>query len=319
MERLRVSAISFLNTAPLMSGFDHGDLANNNDFQVSYTLPSQCAAQLQAGHADIGIIPVAAYASIPNLVILPGVAIAALRKVRSILLVCKVPRDQIRTVALDASSMTSVALTKVLFARWWNHKPDFVSMPPDLDHMLRDHDAALVIGDPALRIDRSRYLTFDLAEEWNRLTGKPFVFAFWAVRQAALMGSLGFDRSRTDLPGNDLIRNDGPRNDRSSGDLSTLDSPSSDASALDLATIFQRSRDHGLEPASLARIAREWSPKLGLAGREIHAYLTENIHYHLDAACLDGLRLFLRYAHECGALPSAPQLRFLESAKLAAL
>jgi chorismate dehydratase len=277
MERLRVSAISFLNTAPLMSGFDHGDLAK--EFEVSYTIPSQCAAQLQAGHADIGIIPLAAYASIPNLVILPGVAIASLEKVRSILLVCKVPRDQIRTVALDASSMTSVALTKVLFARWWNHKPDFVSMPPDLDHMLRHHDAALVIGDPALHIDRSRYLTFDLAEEWNRLTGKPFVFAFWAVRQAALKGH----------------------------------------ETLDLASIFQRSRDHGLEPASLARIAREWSPKLGLAERDIHAYLTENIHYHLDAACLDGLRLFLRYAHECGALPSAPDLRFLESAKLAAI
>ena len=107
MSRLRISAISYLNTAPLMWDFEHSDAGK--DFDISYTLPSLCAKALNEGIADIGIIPAAAYASIPDLVILPGVAIAARQAVRSILLVSKVPLEQIRSVALDTSSLTSVA------------------------------------------------------------------------------------------------------------------------------------------------------------------------------------------------------------------
>ena len=277
MKRLRISAISYLNTAPLMWDFEHGD--RGASFDISYTVPSQCAASLAAGSADIGIIPAAAYATIPGLVILPGVAIASRKPVRSILLVSKVPLEQIRTVALDTSSLTSVALTKVLFAKWWGQDRTFTSMAPDVEKMLAEHEAGLVIGDPALRIDRSRYLTYDLAEEWIRLTGKPFVFAFWAVRQAAL----------NDVP-----------------------------AVLDLATVFQDSRDHGMEPLNLDRIVQEWSPRLGLSEADIRAYLTENIYYELDAACIEGLQLFYRYAAEYGALPVAPALRFVGVAKTAA-
>ena len=274
MGRLRISAISFLNTVPLMWDFEHG--AAGAAFDISYTLPSSCAAELAAGTADIGIIPAAAYTQIPDLAILPGVAIAARRPVRSILLVSKVPIEKIRTVALDTSSMTSVALTKVLFERWFGAGRIFTPMAPDLDAMLRDHDAGLVIGDTALQVDRTRYLTLDLAEEWIRFTGKPFVFAFWAVRRSAL-----------------------------------AQAPS------DLATIFQASRDHGIEPQSIDLIARDWSSRLGLSEAEVRAYLTENIHYHLDRGCLEGLRLFYRYAAECGALPPAPPLHFVEAAKFA--
>ena len=277
MKRLRISAISYLNTAPLMWDFEHGDAGAA--FDVSYTVPSQCAADLAGNAADIGIIPAAAYASIPGLVILPGVAIASRRPVRSILLVSKVPLDQIRSVALDTSSLTSVALTKVLFAKWWGPGRSFTAMAPDIKKMMAEHDAGLVIGDPALQVDRSRYQTYDLAEEWIRLTGKPFVFAFWAVRQSALRNS--------------------PPN-------------------LDLAAIFQESRDHGLQPASLDRIARDWAPRLGLSEGDIRAYLTENIYYDLDPSCLNGLQLFYRYANECGVLPAAPELRFLDVARTAA-
>src|SRR5579863_9781872 len=278
MRRLRISAISYLNTAPLMWDFEHGEAGR--DFDISYTLPSACARDLQAGNADIGIIPAAAYAAIPGLQILPGVAIASRRAVRSILLVSKVPLEKIQSVALDTSSLTSVALTKVLFAKWWGGSRSFAPMAPDLDKMLERHDAGLVIGDPALKIDRSRYLTYDLAEEWIRFTGKPFVFAFWAVRQAALVNA--------------------PRD-------------------LDLATVFQESRDHGLQPENLDRIAREWGPRLGLSESGVKSYLTENIHYSLDPACLDGMRLFYQFACECGALPSAPPLCFLDVAKTAAV
>jgi chorismate dehydratase len=280
MKRLRISAISYLNTAPLMWDFEHGDARNRIPFDISYTVPSQCAAALDTGSADIGIIPAAAYASIPGLLILPGVAIASRRPVRSILLVSRVPREEIRSVALDTSSLTSVALTKVLFAKWWGPGRTFSPTAPDVEKMLAEHDAGLLIGDPALKVDRARYRTYDLAEEWVRLTGKPFVFAFWAVRQAALAGA----------------------------------SP-----ALDLATIFQESRDHGLQPRNLQQIAREWATQLGLSEAEIKTYLTENIHYDLDPAALDGLQLFYRYAKECGALPPAPALRFLDVAKSASI
>ena len=278
MERLRISAISYLNTAPLMWDFEHGMAGGK--FDIHYTLPSQCAAELKAGTADIGIIPAAAYTTIPDLAILPGVAIAAVRAVRSILLVSKVPLEQIRTVALDTSSMTSVALTKVLFAKWWGGGREFTPMNPELDEMLAQHDAGLVIGDPALRIDRTQYRTIDLAEEWIQLTGKPFVFAFWAVRQACLSGASSWQ---------------------------------------ELAEMFQSSRDHGLQPKALDRIAKEWSPRLGLTETDVLQYLTRHIHYELDPACLEGLTLFLRHAAECRALPQAPELTFAGAPRVAAL
>jgi chorismate dehydratase len=270
MRRLRISAISYLNSAPLMWDFEHGHAGRQ--FDISYTLPSDCARALQAGTADIGIIPAAAYAQITGLQVLPSVAIASRRAVRSILLVSKLPVEKIRTIALDTSSMTSVALTKILFAKWLGGERTYVAMAPDIHHMLADQDAALVIGDPALQIDRSLYLTLDLAEEWIRYTGKPFVFAFWAVRGAALPEA---------------------------------------APSLDLAALFQNSRDHGLAPASLAEIARAWAPRTGISENEVRSYLTESIHYELDAGCLEGLQLFYRYAAEIGALPSAPQMCFL--------
>lgn len=277
MKRLRISAISYLNTAPLMWDFEHDPAGA--DFDLSYTVPSRCAASLREGTADIGIIPAAAYANIPDLVILPGVAIASRQPVRSILLVSKVPLEQIRTVALDNSSLTSVALTKVLFAKWWGGARQFVSAEPDIDKMLQSNDAGLVIGDPALKIDRSQFVTYDLAEEWIRLTAKPFVFAFWAVRREALKGV-------------------GER---------------------DLAGIFRRSRDHGLEPENLERIVCEWAPRVRLSERDVRSYLTENIYYDLDGPCLEGLRLFYKYAQECGALPAAPPLRFFDLTKAIAV
>ncbi|MDP9264467.1 MAG: menaquinone biosynthesis protein [Acidobacteriota bacterium] len=184
MQPIRVSAISFLNTAPLLWDFEHG--AARPEFRLEYTVPSACAEQLRAGAADIGIIPVAAYHAIPDLVIIPEVAIATKRTVRSIVLVSKVPMEEIRTVAADTSSRTSVLLARLLFRKWHGGDREFTAMAPDLGAMLARCDAALLIGDPALTISRSQYLIYDLAEEWNRLTGKSFVFAFWAVRREAL-------------------------------------------------------------------------------------------------------------------------------------
>jgi chorismate dehydratase len=271
MRRLRISAISYLNTAPLMWDFDHGQAGRQ--FEISYTLPSGCAKALADGTADIGIIPAAAYPQIPGLVILPDVAIASRRAVRSILLVSQIPVELVRTVALDTSSMTSVALIKILLEKWMGGGRTFLPMEPDVEKMLSECDAGLLIGDPALQVDRNRYHTLDLAEEWIRYTGKPFVFAFWAVRGEAFEEVDPF---------------------------------------LDLAAVFRQSRDHGLQRENLERIVQEWVPRVGLSKAEVHSYLTENIHYQLDAGCLEGLRLFHRYAAELGVLPSSPDLHFRE-------
>ncbi len=258
-----------------MWDFEHGDANSQLSSEISYTIPSACAESLCAGTADVGIIPAAAYTTIPDLVIVPNVAIAARSAVRSILLVTKKTVDpfwsQVHSIALDTSSMTSVALTKILFAKWLGGARDYQPMAPDLDAMLAACDAALLIGDPALRVDRTRYQTTDLAEAWQARTGKSFVFAFWAVRKQALAQR--------------------------------------DAKAI--AEAFQKSRDHGLEPKNLESITQEWALRLGISIDTVRAYLTHNIHYYLDPPCLEGLELYYRLAAEIGALPTAPELRFI--------
>jgi chorismate dehydratase len=271
MSSLRVSAISFLNTAPLMWDFEHGDAGRH--FQFDYTIPSACAAALAANHADIGIIPAFTYAQIAGLVILPNIAIAAKDRVRSILLVSRKPIDDVRTVAADTSSRTSVALLQVLFAKFLGGPRRLTPHPPNLQEMLNHHDAALLIGDAALQVPLDAgYQLYDLAQLWRQFTGRPFVFAFWAVRLDAL---------NRQPPGVDLTK------------------------------VFQQSRDHGLQPDNLAVIARDWSPKLGLREDDILSYLTENIHYYLDRENHAGLKLFLQYSQEIDLISSVPDLRFL--------
>ena len=269
MSRLRVAAISYLNTAPLMWDFDWGELRKK--YEVAYTLPSACAEMLRAGTADIGIIPAATYATIPDLVIVPDVAIATRGPVASIYLATKVPLDQIKTIAADTSSRSSVALLKVLMAKKWQLEPEFVPAEPKIEKMLKSADAALLIGDPALVLGKkppAGVQLYDLGEEWVNWTGKPFVFAFWAVRKAA-------------HPDAQVARD------------------------------FQLSRDHGLEPKSVARIASEWRTRIGLTEDEIKQYFTRNIEYKLAPDCLEGMKLFYRYAEEIEALPPAPELDFL--------
>jgi chorismate dehydratase len=252
-----------------MWDFDFGEL--RHDYRVDYTLPNVCAELLKTGMADIGIIPVAAYTTIPDLVVIPDIAIAARGAVRSILLIGKVPAEKMQRVAVDTSSRTSVALLRVLCEKLYGVKPEFVPKDPKLKHMLADCDSALVIGDPALLAKTEGYDVRDLATDWKNHTGKNFVFAFWAVRKAALAGQ---DATK-------VVRD------------------------------FQTSRDNGLEPANLDRIAKEWSVRLGLTETEILTYLRDNIYYRLDADCLAGLRLFYQYAAACGALPQALELRLL--------
>jgi len=155
-------------------------------FDLEFCIPSECADRLAAGAADIGIVP-SIEAARQRLEIIPGAGIACRGPVRSILLVTKVRPERIRTLATDASSRSSVMLARIVLARRYGAEPRTVSMAPDLDAMLDAADAALVIGDPALRIDPARlpFAALDLGTEWWEMTGLPMVFAVWACRNPA--------------------------------------------------------------------------------------------------------------------------------------
>ncbi|MEN6535116.1 MAG: menaquinone biosynthesis protein [Bryobacteraceae bacterium] len=178
----RVCAVSYLNTIPLVWGMLHGD--QQGLFDLDFRIPAQCADRLASGEADIGIAPAVEVPRI-KLAIVSRNCIASDGAVRSILLVSKTPLDQVRVLAADSSSRTSVALTRVILARKYGVTPAIVRHDPDTEAMLHVADAAVIIGDPALRVEPSRlpYLVKDLGEEWKAMTGLPMVFAVWAGRE----------------------------------------------------------------------------------------------------------------------------------------
>jgi chorismate dehydratase len=271
--RLRVAAIDFLNPAPLMWDFEHPplDSALAQRYSIARMLPSECAARLASGQADIGLIPIAALATTPGLRVLPGCTIAAKSRVRSLLLVrrARQPIAALRTVAADTASRTTIAYTRILFHKWGNPTVTFVPLAADLDLMLTRADAAIIIGDPALlaledqphRLARTgeELVYHDLAYEWRALTGLPFISAVWS--SAARGNSL--DES--------------------------------------IAEDFIRSRDHGLE--NIGALASEWATRIPISEATIRTYLTDNIHYILDEECLEGMSAFFRMAAETNILP----------------
>jgi chorismate dehydratase len=188
--KLRVGIVNYLNSKPLAWGFlkgHHADL-----FAPTYHPPALVARLLGQGNLDIGLIPSIEVQRIPGLKILPDLCVSATHEVRSVLLISSVPQDQIRRVALDQNSRTSAALLRILMQERFHLDPEYLTERADVPRMLEDADAALVIGDPALKVDREKYLVFDLAAEWKALTGLPFVFAVWAVRPEVEFPDLGF-------------------------------------------------------------------------------------------------------------------------------
>jgi chorismate dehydratase len=282
--RLKLAAIDFLNPAPLMWDFEHepekSRLAERYD--IHYSTPSRCAEDLFTGVADIGLVPAAAYAIDPTMLILPGCAIASKARIRSIILVTReAGPEAANTVALDTSSLTSATYTEILFRKYWNPQAKFIPFAPDLDAMLTAADAALLIGDPALltledsqaRLDRTGeiLLYYDLGYEWMQRTGVPWVSAFWAIRGAVA--------NELSLPREALIAD------------------------------FVTSRNRGL--GHIEDLVEEWSGRIAVPRTVIRTYLTENIHYVLDESCMEGLRTFYRYAAECSILPPVGELRLL--------
>jgi len=185
MHRMRLATVPFLNAEPLLWGFRRGpyrDIAS-----IEAIPPSGIPARLRAGTIDLGLIPVIEIQRWSELEILPHLCIAAKRRARSVLLVSRVPVDRIRSVALDENSRTSAALLRILLEHRGMRGVVYHEAAPSLRAMLRDHDAALLIGDPALRADTAGLEVLDLGGEWHAATGLPFVFAVWAIRRGATL------------------------------------------------------------------------------------------------------------------------------------
>ena len=291
---IRVAAISFLNPAPLLYNFEHEPAAAElrKRYQVHYTTPARCAAELHAGEADLGLIPIAQLT--PELAIIPGCTIASLGEVRSILLLVRhrgrASRGDIlqgvQSIAADSASRSSAAYVRTLLRRFYANDPAMEETPADPRAMLATHDAALLIGDPALlarerralldeevaTLTGDRLLWLDVAQLWREHTGLPWVAAVWAA---------------------------GPEAIASSG-----------VQAAEVIADLNASRDAGLRHTE--QLVQEWAPRLPVPAETIRLYLTENIHYFLDEACLKAIRTFRGYAAAAGVLPPLPELRLLE-------
>ncbi len=271
-----MAAIDFLNPAPLLYNFEHEPTSSElrERYQVNYTSPALCAEQLRTGKADLGLIPIGALPYIPGLAAVPGCVIASLGLVRSIQLVLRpgMALTEIRTLAADTASRSSISYVRVLLRAFYKTDPEIMSMPADLAKMLGVADAALLIGDPALLAleERAQYGTFsectwiDLAGLWHSMTGLPWVAAVWAVRCAAL----------------------------------TKDT----VSPQQLCEHLRASRDMGI--THIGEITAEWLSRIAVPAETIRAYLTGNIHYHLDEQCLLAIERFYELAASTGILPA---------------
>jgi chorismate dehydratase len=280
MAKNRISIVKYLNAVPLAWGLLEG--AQKDAFDAHLNTPAECAEQLARGSVDIGLIPSIEYQRIKGSRIVPGPAVAATYRVRSVILVSVVPLWKVKTVACDSGSRTSVALTRIIFHEFYHTTPDFRPAEPNLDAMLAQNDAALLIGDNALKFmeenerpnaeKQKAFLrsgaepleVFDLAERWRFLTGLPFVFAFWAVRD-------GFK----------------------------------DSSVVDT---LKQSRDFGVQ--CIPAIAAQYSEKLQIKKEYIQEYLETNVHYYMDQTCLEALQLFYEKAARAGAIGSLRSLQF---------
>jgi chorismate dehydratase len=180
---LRIGAVGYLNARPLTWALDRAP----DRWHVRYDLPSVCARLLQDGEIDLGLVPSIEYLQSSDYRFVPGVGVTSRGAVASVALYAKQPIDQIRHIALDTSSRTSVALIQVLCQHHFRIHPRFVPHGPDLATMTRDFDAGLLIGDPAFEADHVALglRKIDLGEEWTRMTGLPFVYAAWTGRPGA--------------------------------------------------------------------------------------------------------------------------------------
>ena len=297
MQVPRISASSYSNTAPLVWSFLYGQ--NHGKVEIILdTAPARSAELLVQDRVDAALVPVIAYQQIDDVRLVPGVCVCAKERVRSVCLITRgQDLEQVRSVALDVSSKTSVALTKIIFREFLGFEPSFKSSEPDIDAMLADADCALLIGDPALSIAEcgsrnadlsaskgsgfdsnisnsvlgtgkphddfhSAFRVFDLAETWRKYTGLGFVFAMWMSK-----------KDRVDID-------------------------------------FAAGRDEGL--SHIDEIVSNYESEIPLGPDELKTYLSENISYEPDESMRQGMELYFNLARKTGLLAKNKPLEFTE-------
>jgi chorismate dehydratase len=194
----RVAASSYLNTAPLIWSFARGPRRGELEL-LTDTAPARCADMLARGQVEAALVPVIEYQRLPETAVVPGVCVGARREVRSVVLVTRgATLEEVRSVALDTSSRTSAALVEVIFREFVGRLPRLEQSAPNLSEMLASHDAALVIGDPAMTFQREGLHVYDMAALWRGFTGLGFVFAVWMAHAgaSARVGGIDFAAAR---------------------------------------------------------------------------------------------------------------------------
>jgi chorismate dehydratase len=181
MEIIRISAVSYLNTKPFLWGINHSKIINQFNVELNTDLPSECARKLMEGEADIGLIPVAVLPKLKSYQIISEHCIGADGPVKTVMLYSKVPLKQIKKIYLDYQSKTSVKLVRVLAKEFWNISPEFSPAMQGFETQINGKDAGVVIGDRTFSMNGNFPFEWDLAQEWKKMTGLPFVFACWVT------------------------------------------------------------------------------------------------------------------------------------------
>lgn len=182
MSKIKISAITYLNTKPFLYGITHSPLMDS--IELSLDVPSVCADKLKAGTVDIGIIPVAEIHEIDGANILTDYCIAASGKVRTVVLVSQVPLEEIGTIVLDYQSRTSVQLVRILARDYWNIRPEWKDGKPNyIKEDIRGCTAGVIIGDRVFEAEKQFPYVYDLGEAWKAFTGLDFVFACWVANK----------------------------------------------------------------------------------------------------------------------------------------
>jgi len=179
----RIGSVPYLNEKPLTRWFSHTDEGRESGVEVAYAVPSELARMLAAGEIAAALVSSFEYFRTPGYAVVPGISISGQGDIESVRAFARVPWRKIESLALDTSSLTSAALLKILLAEQLDAHPAFLNAAPDLDSMLAQADACLLIGDKGMLADGRGLNVLDLGHAWRRLTGLPFVYAVWMGKE----------------------------------------------------------------------------------------------------------------------------------------
>lgn len=181
MDKIKISAVSYTNSKPFIYGIQHSDIADKID--LSLDIPADCAQKVIENRVDIGLIPVAATLFLPYWKIVSDYCIGAIGAVNSVFIFSNCDIHQVKRLQLDPESRTSNNLARVLLKNYWKANPELITNAPDYSNLTDDETAFVQIGDRTFGKKNKYRFAYDLAGEWQKFTGLPFVFAAWIANK----------------------------------------------------------------------------------------------------------------------------------------